>query len=201
MRISDWSSDVCSSDLWHPSPSCQRRYSPPQRLSPSGHQSQGLALEALAGWVRERLRHYVMAGEQVKPSTLRKGRVTMGKVKRKARARVEFVTAMDATPERLAKGDHSEMVNPAEIDDTEQAIARVRRFRSSHLDRLHKNGRLSWRQFYAGDWYRNLHHRGRFGLQVVASYGERTTSGAVGQGAPRHEIGRASCRERGGQDR
>src|SRR3546814_1348663 len=55
-----------------------------------------------------------MAGEQVKPSTLRKGRVTMGKVKRKARARVEFVTAMDATPERLAKGDHSEMVNPAE---------------------------------------------------------------------------------------
>src|SRR3546814_11043243 len=49
------------------------------RSSPSGHQSQGLALEALAGWVRERLRHYVMAGEQVKPSTLRKGRVTMGK--------------------------------------------------------------------------------------------------------------------------
>src|SRR3546814_20797437 len=102
MRISDWSSDVCSSDL------------------------------------RERLRHYVMAGEHVKPSTLRKGRVTMGKVKRKARARVEFVTAMDATPERLAKGDHSEMVNPAEIDDTEQAIPRVRPFRSSSLGT--KNG-------------------------------------------------------------
>src|SRR3546814_3033177 len=73
--------------------SCQRRYSPPQRLSPSGHQSQGLALEALAGWVRERLRHYVVAGEQVKPSTLRKGRVTMGKVKRKARARSEEHTS------------------------------------------------------------------------------------------------------------
>src|SRR3546814_7133801 len=98
-----------------------------------------------------------------------------------------FVTAMDATPERLAKGDHSEIVNPAEIDDTEQAIARVRRFRSSHLDRLHKNGRLSWRQFYAGDWYRNLHHRGRFGLQVVASYGERTTGGEIGYGLPRTE--------------
>src|SRR3546814_11905093 len=79
------------------------------------------------------------------------------------------------------------MVNPAEIDDTEQAIARVRRFRSSHLDRLHKNGRLSWRQFYAGDWYRNLHHRGRFGLQVVASYGERTTGGEIGYGLPRTE--------------
>src|SRR3546814_5777987 len=79
------------------------------------------------------------------------------------------------------------MVNPAEIDDTEQAIARVRRFRSSHLDRLHKNGRLSWRQFYACDWYRNLHHRGRFGLQVVASYGERTTGGEIGYGLPRTE--------------
>src|SRR3546814_3963373 len=90
----DWADrrDAFHAQHWHPSPSCQRRYSPPQRLSPSGHQSQGLALEALAGWVRERLRHYVMAGEQVKPSTLRKGRVTMGKVKRKARARVEFVT-------------------------------------------------------------------------------------------------------------
>src|SRR3546814_17567954 len=108
----------------------------------------------------------------------------MGKVKRKARARVEFVTAMDATPERLAKGDHSEMVNPAEIDDTEQAIARVRRFRSSHLDRLHMNGRLSWQPFYAGDWYRNLNHHGGFGLQVVGSYGARARGGEVGHGRP-----------------
>src|SRR3546814_12828918 len=75
----------------------------------------------------------------------------MAKVKRKIRVRAEFVQAMDATPERLAKGDHSEMVNPAEIDDTEQAIARVRRFRSSHLDRLHTNGRLSWRQFRSAE--------------------------------------------------
>src|SRR3546814_8141683 len=104
-------------------------------------------MEAGAGRVRERIRHYGMAGEEVKPATLRKGRVTMGKVKRKASARVEFVTAMEATPERLAKGDHSEMVNPAEIDDTEPAIARVRRFRSSNLEPLHKNERLSSRQF------------------------------------------------------
>src|SRR3546814_9120637 len=32
-----------------------------------------------------------------------------------------------------------------------------------------------------------LHHRGRFGLQVVASYGERTTGGEVGYGLPRTE--------------
>src|SRR3546814_20949760 len=101
----------------------------------SGHQSQGLALEALAGWVRERLRPYVMAGEQVKPSTLRKGRVTMGQVKRKARARVEFVTVMDAAPARLVKGDPSEMGNPAELADTEQHIARDRRIRSTPLHR------------------------------------------------------------------
>src|SRR3546814_1700657 len=41
--------------------------------------------------------------------------------------------------------------------------------------------------FDACDWYRNLHHRGRFGLQVVASYGERTTGGEVGYGLPRTE--------------
>src|SRR3546814_2440351 len=67
---------------------------------------------------------------------------------RKARARVEFVTAMDATPERLAKGDHSEMVNPAEIDDTEQAIARVRLERSEeHTSELQSLMRISYAVF------------------------------------------------------
>src|SRR3546814_20358294 len=104
----------------------------------------------------------------------------MAKVKRKFRVRAEFVQAMDATPERLAKGDHSEMVNPAEIDDTEHAIARVRRFRSSPLDRLHKNGKLSLRNVYAGGWFLNFHHLGRFVLHVVVNTGERTTGGEYG---------------------
>src|SRR3546814_3031207 len=99
----------------------------------------------------------------------------MGKVKRKARARVAFVTAMDATPERLAKGDHSAMFNPAEIDDSEQAIARVRRFRLSHFDRLHKNGRLSWRQFCSGDW-RSEEHTSELQSPMRMSYDVRCSN-------------------------
>jgi hypothetical protein len=99
----------------------------------------------------------------------------------------QLETRLDATPERLAKGDHFEFVNPAEIDPREQELNRVRRFRMSHLDRLHKAEKLSWVQWYAGDWYRNTHHRCAFGAKVTGSYGERTTGGVQEAGLPRTE--------------
>jgi len=98
-----------------------------------------------------------------------------------------FVPHTDATPERLSKGDDWEMINPAEIDDAEQRNVLTRRFRSSTLDRLHRNGRLTWAQWYAGDQYRNAYHRAAFLLKVVASYGERTTGGESSYGLPRTE--------------
>ncbi|ODU22765.1 MAG: hypothetical protein ABS87_00945 [Sphingomonas sp. SCN 67-18] len=105
------------------------------------------------------------------------------KTKRKARQIVNAV--IDATPERLAKGDASEFINPAKIDSGEQPIGRARRFRSSHLDRLYANRRLTWTQWHAGDWYRNQHARCHFALSVVASYGEQTSaSGDRSHGAP-----------------
>jgi hypothetical protein len=90
-------------------------------------------------------------------------------------------------PERLAKGDDSEFVNPAEIDSSEQPIGLTRRFRKSHLDRLFRNERLTWTQWYAGDWYRNQHAACHFALSVVASYGERTSAGEPAYGLPRTE--------------
>lgn len=107
--------------------------------------------------------------------------------KGKKKAAVAFVPHVDATPERLSKGDHSEYVNPAEIDPNEQAIGRVRRFRASTLDRLYHNGKLSWPQFYAGDQYRNAYHRAGMTPSVVASYGERTTMGECSYGLARTE--------------
>ena len=98
-----------------------------------------------------------------------------------------MVPHIDATPERLAKGDHNEFINPAEIDDTEQASTLTRRFRSSTLDRLHHNGKLTWVQWYAGDQYRNAYRRAAVELSVVASYGERTSAGEVSYGLPRTE--------------
>ncbi|MCB4860778.1 hypothetical protein K7W03_14380 [Sphingobium sp. PNB] len=111
----------------------------------------------------------------------------MARRRSKKKVAVAYVPPVDATPERLAKGDDSEWVNAAEIDDTEQAINRVRRFRSSTLDRLHNNGKISWPQWYAGDQYRNAYHRAAMLPGVVASYGERTTVGECSYGLARTE--------------
>lgn len=94
---------------------------------------------------------------------------------------------IDATPERLAKGDEFEFIDPAKIDSSEQPIGLVRRFRASHLDRLYRGGRLTWAQWYAGDWYRNQHERCRFALSVVSSYGERSSAGEPSYGLARSE--------------
>lgn len=109
---------------------------------------------------------------------------------RRARKRVTSQAVIDATPERLAKGDDSAFINPAEIDSN-QPIGLTRRFKSSHLDRLYRKdddkSPLSWVQWYAGDWYRSEYHRGRFGTAIVSSYGERTTGGENSYGLPRTE--------------
>lgn len=96
-----------------------------------------------------------------------------GRVKRKPIVRVEHV---DATPERI-RMDESEFINPAEIDSSEQQISLTRRFRASHLDRLYKAERLTYRQYYAGDWYRNQHAACAFEGRVTASYSGTTTGG------------------------
>lgn len=108
---------------------------------------------------------------------------------------------IDATPERLSKGDISEFVNPAKIDSAEQPIGLTRRFASAHLDRLHKNGRINWVQWYAGDWYRQTHQRARYASAGVGAYGERTSAPenpvSFGYGLPRQEAAvQARCRLR-----
>lgn len=106
---------------------------------------------------------------------------------RKTLAKAPRPANVDATPERLGKGDYSEMVNPAEIDSSEQPIGLTRRFKATHLDRLHRAERLTWAQWYAGDWYRTTHARCGFGASVTAGYGERTTGGEVSYGLARTE--------------
>ena len=110
----------------------------------------------------------------------------MARAKRK-RNRSNLKLALDATPERLTKGDDSDFVNPAEIDSFEQPIGRVRRFKASHLDRLYSRQKLTWAQWYAGDWYRKQHYRAYSPVRVVSSYGERTTGGDISYGLPRSE--------------
>lgn len=112
----------------------------------------------------------------------------MGRRTKNRRARLAFSREihMDATPERLAKGDASEFINPAIIDSSEQPIGNTRRFfKMTKLDRWHKSGVITQRQFTAGDEYRNLQMRAVSIPRVVASYGERTSAGECDYGLAR----------------
>lgn len=110
------------------------------------------------------------------------------KVRERA-APVARIDGIDATPERLAMGEH-EIVEAIRSTPTER-MGKARKFSSAHLDRLHRAGRISYIQWFAGDWYRNTHERCQFSLSVVASYGERSgggeTPGCFGYGLPRQE--------------
>lgn len=102
---------------------------------------------------------------------LRKGRDNRGALQR----------VVDATPERIAKSDGaSAWVNPAEIDSSEQPIGRTRQFRDSWVDRLHRRGVLTYAQWAACGWYRDVHGLAFSAQRVVADYGQG--AGGAGQG-------------------
>lgn len=100
----------------------------------------------------------------------------------------------DATKERLrhAQNDGAdpwEFVDPSRIDSI-QPIGLVRRFRATHLDRWYKRDKpeksiLTYRQWSAGDWYRNTYYRAVRAPSVIASYGERVTGGEPDYGLAR----------------
>lgn len=119
------------------------------------------------------------------------------RIRKAAQTEPAFViSGIDATPERMAKGE-SDVVQ-ALIDRAGERPGNARKFRASHLDRLHKSGSLNYYQWYAGDWYREKHTRCQFPLSVVASYGERSGAGEYpgnfGYGLPRQEA-QARARE------
>jgi hypothetical protein len=109
---------------------------------------------------------------------------------------------LDATPERLAKSDHSEMVDPATIDSSEQPIGRTRRFRDTWVDRLHRRGLLTDAQWYACDWYGKIHARAFAAPSVVADYGRSSGGGEQTYGIARSEAQAAARRQyRAARDR
>lgn len=118
----------------------------------------------------------------------------MGKATRQAPR--PAVTGIDATPERLAKED-SDIVN-ALRENPRERMGKVRKFRAAHLDRYLASGSITYAQWYAGDWYRQQHHRCAYPLRVVAGYGQSAGAGehpgSFGYGLPRQEA-QARARE------
>lgn len=101
---------------------------------------------------------------------------------------------VDATPERLAKSDHSEIINPALIDSSEQPIGRVRRFRDSWIDRMYRREQLTYAQWFACGWYRDLHAAAFTAPRVVADYGQG--AGGAGSGNYGQAFSEAQQRKR-----
>ena len=66
------------------------------------------------------------------------------------------------TPEQAASGLY---------DASNEGKGR-RYFRTSHLDRLHKNGKLTYEQREAGEWYRTQYAKCRYDSVKIANYGE-----------------------------
>lgn len=54
-----------------------------------------------------------------------------------------------------------------------------RYFRLQQLDRLHRNGKLTYEQHQAGKWYRDEWDRARFDAPQISTYGERITSNVI----------------------
>lgn len=96
---------------------------------------------------------------------------------------------IDATPERLAKEPDAEMVEVKD-EKTKAGTVLVRRFRSTHLDRLHKNGKLTYIQWAAGEWYRNVYAEGHPAPRVTAKYGEHIPGGEPDYGLARTDAQR-----------
>jgi hypothetical protein len=124
----------------------------------------------------------------------------MSKRKGRLQEMIDREPKLDATDERLSRAieeSHGgaaeawEWVDPSRIDSN-KPIGLVRRFKATHLDRLYRKdsierSRLSWRQWYAGDWYRSVHARAALSFSVISSYGERVSGAEPSYGMPRTE--------------
>lgn len=113
-----------------------------------------------------------------------KARAIQQRARQAARPREIKIPPLDATPERLAKEPDAIMIDVAH-ETMKAATVKVRRFRSSHLDRLHKNGALSYQQWMAGEWYRNMHEEGHPAPRVTAQYGHHVPGGEPNYGLAR----------------
>lgn len=91
--------------------------------------------------------------------------------KPKRRPRPQAVEYMDATPERLAKGDYSEIVQ-TKVEGQSARSTPTRRFKATKLDRLHRAGHIDWVQWYAGEWYRNTAQEADTAPSAISGYGQ-----------------------------
>ena len=99
----------------------------------------------------------------------------MAKTRKKTKAARPSEIVWDATPERMAKGDYSEMVE-TKAEGSSRTV-KTRRFSSTKLDRMHRAGKLTWVQHFAGDWYRSKAEESELEQSVIGGYGQGVGGG------------------------
>ncbi len=99
---------------------------------------------------------------------------------------------IDATPQRIAhaemraqaigNGGHGHMlVDVVDMSGASQRkLGKHRRFKDSRLDRLYMGHTpcITWAQWYAGDWWRNVSQDAIGSPRLVADYGQSTGRGS-----------------------
>ena len=90
---------------------------------------------------------------------------------RKRRPRPQAVEYMDATPERLAKGDYSEIVQ-TKVEGQSVRATPTRRFTTAKIDRLYRSNHLTWEQWYAGKWYAETAEKADTAPSSISGYGQ-----------------------------
>lgn len=115
--------------------------------------------------------------------------MAMAKSRKIRKAPPPPAAAFEATPERLAQATerddagrsvvtHMTLVK-APIDRAGQRAVLARRFADSYIDRLLRAKRLTYAQWYAADWYREVYQLCGIEARVVARY-DITHAGASG---------------------
>lgn len=80
--------------------------------------------------------------------------------------------AFEATPERLAQaGNDNSRLDKGKIERAGDRVPLVRRFADAYVDRLLRAKRLTYAQWYAADWYREVYELTGIGQRVTANYG------------------------------
>nr|WP_144033855.1 hypothetical protein [Sphingomonas laterariae] len=104
----------------------------------------------------------------------------------KRACRPRITPPIDATPERIAMAEPEGKTGlrfheavEAMIDKAGERALITRRFADTHIDRWLKQKRLTYPQWYAADWYRNVYALAGIEGRVIAQY-DITHPGAAG---------------------
>src|SRR4051812_13189963 len=111
------------------------------------------------------------------------------KIKRGARALPAPKPGIEALPERLKHAEGHSLLVPATIEKAGDKAVLCRRFKDGFADRQRGNGRFTYAQWFAAEWYRETFEQAGATARVVANYSPTGGGSSTGlrYGTPANE--------------